>query len=184
MRVFVAIELDDAVRATQKAVQEGLGRSCSEVRWIPANHLHVTLKFLGEVPDGDVSKVVEAVGRAAAGADPFDMTLAGSGCFPPRGPVRIVWAGLQAESGGLSAGVEAVETELEQIGFARERRPFSPHITIGRVREDRSGGRIRAGAEAFTFAPVAQAVDSITLMSSVLSPKGPTYTPVSRVSLQ
>jgi 2'-5' RNA ligase len=145
--------------------------------------LHVTIRFLGDVPDSDVSAVADAVERGAVSAEPFTMTLSGCGCFPPRGQVRIVWAGAHEASGALQRAAEAVNAELDALGFARERRGFSPHITIGRVREDRSGGRIRAAADSFTFGELEQPVASITLMQSVLSPKGPTYTPVKRASL-
>ncbi len=183
MRLFVAIELDERVRARLRQVQEGLRRASEGVRWIPAEQLHITARFLGEVSDGDVPMITEAVSRAATGAEPFEMTLAGAGCFPPRGGVRIVWVGIDEPTGTLLKCVEVLNRELEEVGFPRERRPFSPHITIGRVREDRSGGRIRAGVEPFTFEQVEQSVRSFTLMQSVLSPKGPTYTPLSRPAL-
>ena len=182
MRLFVAIELDESVRALLSNAQAQLNRQCDGVRWIPAHQLHVTVKFLGEVRDADVSDVTDAVARGAARAAPFIMSIGGCGCFPKRGPVRIVWAGLAEPSGALLLCAEAVEDELEQLGFARERRPFSPHITIGRVREDRSGGQIRAATQAITLEPSEQWVASLTLMSSVLSPKGPTYSAVSRAN--
>ena len=183
MRLFVAIELDDPIRFALSSAQAELGRECDGVRWVPAHQLHLTVKFLGEVRDAEVSNVADAVAQAAALAVPFSMTVKGCGCFPRGGAARIVWAGLHEESGALTQCVEAVESQLEQIGFARERRPFSAHITIGRVREDRSGGRIRAGAEAMTLDAGDQAVSSLTLMSSVLSPKGPTYSAVNRTNL-
>ena len=183
MRLFVAIEFADHVRSALKDIQVALGSQCDGVRWIPVEQVHVTVKFLGEVPDPKVMNVADAVARAAARVTPFTMELGGCGCFPPRGPARIVWAGLHEESGELARCAEAVETELEELGFRRERRSFSPHVTIGRVREDRSHGRIRSAADAFVFEPVDQDVSSITLMSSVLSPKGPTYTAVSKTNL-
>ena len=183
MRLFVAVTLSDDVRAALTDAQNRLRETCQGVRWIPARQLHVTLRFLGEVPDPDVTGVAEAVARAASQAKPFTMDLSGCGCFPPRGPVRIVWVGLREEGGALLRCAEAVERELESAGFPRERRPFSAHITIGRVREDRSHGQTRMAVEACAFGPVPQAVESITLMSSVLSPKGPTYTAVSTTNL-
>jgi 2'-5' RNA ligase len=183
MRLFVAIELSDSVRSVVKAVQDGLHPSCDGVRWVPAHQVHVTAKFLGEVPDAKVPDVSNAVARAATKAASFAMQVAGCGCFPPRGPVRIVWVGLREESGALMRCVDTVEDELANIGFAKERRPFSPHVTVGRVRDDRSHGGIRSAVEDFTFDSVEQSVSSITLMSSVLSPKGPTYTAVSKTNL-
>jgi 2'-5' RNA ligase len=183
MRLFVAVEFSDQVRSALAKVQASLAPECDGVRWIPSHQLHLTVKFLGDVPDRDVNRVAEAVARAAAKSVPCDLEIAGCGCFPPRGQVRIVWAGGSEKTGALTRCVEAVEGELEALGFPKERRRFSAHVTIGRVREDRSGGRIRSTVEAHTFPSLEQEVSSITLMSSVLSPKGPTYTPVSRTRL-
>jgi 2'-5' RNA ligase len=138
------------------------------------------------VGDADVPGVCEAVQRAAAASQSLAMSVAECGCFPERGPVRIVWAATAEPSGRLAGCVEATERELESLGFAREARAFSPHITIGRVREDRSRGAIRAAVEAFGLAEaeaVEQDVLSLTLMSSVLSPNGPTYSAASRAKL-
>jgi 2'-5' RNA ligase len=179
----VAIEFSDRVRSVLEQVQAALRPKCDGVRWVRPEQLHVTAKFLGEVKDAKVVAVTEAVARAAEQAASFNMEASGCGCFPPRGPVRIVWAGLREETGALTRCVEQVEEELGRIGYPRERRPFSPHVTIGRVRDDRSRGGIRSAAEAFTFDPAEQEVSSITLMSSVLSPTGPTYTGVSKVDL-
>lgn len=183
MRLFVAITLDEAVRSALGKVQADLEGRCDGVRWIPSHQVHLTAKFLGEVPDGDVAAVGEAVAAAAVQAVPFDIQIAGCGCFPPRGQVRIVWVGAAEPTGALLRCVEAVECELERLGYAKERRRFSPHLTIGRVREDRSGGRIRAAVDAETLQSLEQSVSSLTLMSSVLSPKGPTYTPVATANL-
>ena len=183
MRLFVAIQLSDEVRSALMAMQQTLRRTCDGVRWTRPEQLHLTLKFLGDVPDAEVSGVAQAVERAAGRAKRFEMRVNGSGCFPPQGPVRIVWVGVEEDSGELARCAQAMETELEQIGFARERRPFSPHITIGRVREDRSKGRTRSATEAHALRPVEQSVSSITLMSSTLAARGATYTSVTAAPL-
>ena len=186
MRLFVAIELSDAVRSALRAAQAALRPQCDGVRWVPPEQLHLTVKFLGEVGDADVPGVCAAVQRAAAASQALAMSVPECGCFPERGPVRIVWVATEEPSGSLAGCVEATERELESLGFARETRAFSPHITIGRVREDRSRGAIRAAVEKFHLADaeaVEQEVSSLTLMSSVLSPKGPTYSVVSRAKL-
>ena len=184
MRLFVAIELDDDVRAALVRIQDKLGRRCNGVRWIPASQIHLTMRFLGDVPDVGVPQVSQAVAAGACSVQPFDFEVVGCGCFPPGGrPVRIVWAGVREPTGALDACVAAVEAQLERAGHPRERRPFSPHITIGRVREDRSGGTIREAVEAVELKPRAQSIRSLTVMQSVLSPAGPTYTPVSKAAL-
>ncbi|MGD2108158.1 MAG: RNA 2',3'-cyclic phosphodiesterase [Phycisphaerae bacterium] len=183
MRLFVAITLDEAVRNALGKVQNELRSRCEGVRWVPVHQLHMTVKFLGDVPDRDVAGVSRAVAAAAEESKPFRLKIEGCGCFPERGSVRIVWAGADEPTGALTQCVHAVEHKLEVAGFPRERRPFSPHLTIGRVREDRSYGRIRAAVDAHAFAANEQSVASLVLMSSVLSPKGPTYTPVSTANL-
>ena len=111
------------------------------------------------------------------------MRVAELGCFPPRGPVRVIWAGVREETGALLACSEAVDSALELNGFERERRSFSPHLTLGRVREDRSGAVLREAVAHRELAETIQSVASIKVMSSVLSPSGPTYTPVSVANL-
>ena len=183
MRLFVAIELSEAVRKALSATQEKLKSECPDVRWIPAGQLHLTVKFLGEVEDSDVLAVSQALERAAAASKPFTMRTGKCGCFPERGAVRIVWAKAIEESGLLARCLAAVEAQIEPLGFPREHRPFAAHITIGRVREDRSKGRLRNVVEAHRGEEIEQDVLSLTLMSSALSPKGSTYTAVSRAKL-
>ena len=183
MRLFVAIELDERVRSRLEKVQAKLRPECDGVRWVRPELIHLTLKFLGEVPDSKVAAVTQSIARAVANGEPLAMTLTGTGCFPPRGPVRIVWVGAEEPSGKLVHFAESVDAELARIGFPREQRPFSPHLTIGRVQDDRSGGKLRSAVTAVAIDRIEQAVESVTLMSSVLSPKGPTYHAVSRAKL-
>lgn len=175
MRLFVAILLDDQVRAALGGVQQKLDAACDGVRWVRPDQLHVTVKFLGEVADADVAQVSEAIAAGAAEASPTTMIVSGAGCFPPRGDVRIVWAGAADATHAVQYGAGAVQARLERLGFEPERRRWSPHITIGRVKFDRSAGRIRSAVERASYPELVQPVDSVALMSSVLSPKGPRY---------
>lgn len=178
MRLFVAILLEDAICAALGRVQQVLGPQCDGVRWVRTDQLHVTVKFLGDVEDRDVSAVTEAIAAGAAEGAESTMTVSGVGCFPPRGGVRIVWAGASDEGGAMQTAAEAINGRLEAIGFEAERRRWSPHITIGRVKFDKSAGRIRSAVEQASFPSLVQTVGSVSLMSSVLSPKGPTYNTV------
>jgi 2'-5' RNA ligase len=179
----LAIELTAEVRDALTDVQGALSRSCNGVRWVRPEQLHLTVKFLGETLAGEVTRVSEAVARSAARSRVFEMQLTECGCFPPRGPVRIVWVGTHEPSGSLQECVNAVEEEMEGIGFPRESRPFSAHLTIGRAAEGRSAGGIRTAVEGGKVKPVRQSVGELTLMSSVLSPKGPSYSVVTRSKL-
>ncbi len=183
MRLFVAIELDHPVRRALEKAQEQLRRRSDAVRWVHPSLMHLTVRFLGDVADDRVPAVSEAIVAAARAAEPFAMTVGGCGCFPPRGAVRTVWAGVKEDTGCLAQCAEAVNRELETVGFEREPRPFSAHMTLGRVRDDRSGGKLRDTVVVQPLDDLDQQVESITLMSSVLSPKGPTYSAVSRAKL-
>lgn len=195
MRLFVAIELTDEVRDALREVQGALGRAADGVRWVRPEQLHLTVKFLGETPDVEVPRVAEAVARSAARSRAFEMQLTECGCFPPRGPVRIVWVGTHDGSGALQECVNAVEEEMDGIGFPKESRPFSAHLTIGRrvsrnTRErcgegyfERSASGIRAAVERCMVKPVRQSVGELILMSSVLSPKGSLYSVVTKAKL-
>jgi len=179
----VAIELKDEVRDALQEVQKALGRAADAVRWVRPEQLHLTVKFLGEVPDDEVPRVAEAVARSAARSRPFEMQLTECGCFPPRGPVRIVWVGTHDGSGALLECVNAVEEELDGIGFPKDSRPFSAHLTIGRAKDGRSSEGVRLAVESGKVRPVRQSVSELTLMSSVLSAKGPSYSVVARSKL-
>jgi len=179
----VAIELTDVVRDALREIQDALGRAADGVRWVRPEQLHLTVKFLGETPDGEVSRVAEAVARSAARSRVCEMQLTDCGCFPPRGPVRIVWVGTHDESGALQECVNAVEEEMETIGVPKELRAFSAHLTIGRAAEGRWASGIRTAVERCTVKPIRQSVGELTLMSSVLSAKGPSYSVVARSKL-
>ena len=182
MRLFVAMELEQAVRKAMESLQKSLASACPDVRWVRPELMHLTLKFLGEVDDALAVGVTRAAGEVAAATGPFELAVGGCGCFPPRGDVRIVWAGTEEPTGVLAGCVQRLEAALGELGFPAESRAFSPHITIGRVREDHSRGKLRAAVAAARLTPMTQHVASIVVMCSELSRSGPTYTVVSRAA--
>jgi hypothetical protein len=120
MRCFLAIELPAAVRNRLAELQRRLSSLDRLVRWTQVDHIHLTVKFLGEVPDADVSKVCEAATRVAQDYPPFELQVRGTGCFPPRGPARIVWAGL------ANLPAQSVRAGLRRVGFRTRESPFPP----------------------------------------------------------
>lgn len=146
-----------------------------------ADHLHLTLKFLGDTDEADLPNICRALDECAAAPSPFEMQLAGTGVFPPRGSARIVWAGLQ-EPTGRRAGLQAdLEELLAALGFKQEHRAFSPHITLARINDPKSGGAIheRVLGEA-GFSGGSLHVDEVVLFQSLLSREAARYVALSR----
>src|SRR5439155_419839 len=149
VRCFVALDLPDDVRAALERTQASLRREAprADLRWVAPAGLHVTLKFLGEVPEAALAPVADAVRTTAAAHAGITLALAGLGGFPSLARPRVLWAGIPtgvAEVGRLAAALERV---LEPLGFPPESRPFRSHVTIARVRSPRGLGRIRAAIE-------------------------------------
>ncbi|CAA9534099.1 MAG: 2'-5' RNA ligase [uncultured Rubrobacteraceae bacterium] len=132
MRVFVAVFPPSEV---QKALMEAARAfPANAFRLTPPERVHLTLKFLGEVPPGDLPRLASALGRAARQGEPFDAVVSGFGAFPSTRRARILWAGIGAGAEGFRALKRAVEDLLEPEGFVREGKPFVPHLTLGRAR--------------------------------------------------
>ena len=178
MRLFVAIELNDAVKKSLMDAQKALVGFNRMVRWVGKEQMHLTLKFLGEVKSGKLPEIKRAVEAAATDSIPFDLDAVGTGCFPPKGKVRVVWTGIEKSGDELANCQAKVESELEKVGFPKEERPFSPHLTLGRVKEDLSGGELRDEIARVDAKRVSQRVEKIVLMSSELTRAGARYTKV------
>jgi 2'-5' RNA ligase len=186
MRLFVAADVPGAARAAvaaeQKRMAEALGGSAGKLRWVGAEHAHLTLVFLGDVEETHVPPVVEVVGRDIDAA-PFDIVLETIGVFPPRGAPRVLWIGVGGGAWRLGELQRELAQRIAALGIAIEDRLFHPHLTLARWRESRSSDRERA----LTAAPrgvIARArVAGATLYQSRLSPSGPSYTALARANL-
>lgn len=176
MRCFVAIELPEEIRRRLGQLQGRLGELDRSVRWVRPEQIHLTVQFLGEVPDRQVSAVCAAATAAAGAAEPFEIVVAGTGCFPDRGRVRVLWAGIPELPPALLAVQQAMEQRYAELGFPRENRAFRPHLTLGRTREGASASLVRAAVEReVAFAVGRFDVEALTVFQSILKPTGPTY---------
>jgi 2'-5' RNA ligase len=180
-RSFVALVLDEPTRAAVGAEIERLRPLSRAVAWVPASNLHVTLKFLGEQRDTALALAAEALDATGAATAPFAVTLFGLGAFPGMERPRIFWVGVAEGALEVRALQSRLEGELERRGFARESRPWHPHLTIGRVFDPRGWRRdtnpaLRAViAQAATTGFGALPVGRIVLMRSDLSASGARY---------
>ena len=149
-----------------------------------AENFHITLKFLGGVDDARIGAFTDALRAAVEGERAFDLEIVGLGAFPSATRPRVLWAGVAAGLESLTSIAGRVDRAMETQGFAFEERPFSPHVTLGRVREPR---RAPALSDALTAGATQRfghvAIDSIALMRSDLSPRGARYTELARLPL-
>lgn len=179
VRLFVACEVPDEVKEAIGETIEGLRKkSGPAVRWIKPEGVHVTLKFLGEVPVKKLPAVKLAIQEAVVGHSPFELEFSNIGTFGGREGLRIMWVGIAGDVLRLEALVRAVNAALAVVGFEPERRPFRPHLTLGRVR-DEIGTRHRAEIEVAvgkTDVPgVSWRTSQVSLMRSKLGPGGASY---------
>jgi 2'-5' RNA ligase len=181
LRLFIALEFPASVKTALAAAIKRLqavdrGRS---VRWTAIDNLHLTLKFLGDTPAGRVPAINAAIGQAAAGIAPFPLSISGAGVFPNQRSPRILWIGVGGEVVTLLKLQANVEHYVAPLGYPTESRPFSAHITIGRVKPEARRDAIRpiveAASQVGTDLTVWQ-VDHVALMQSELQPTGAVYT--------
>lgn len=170
-RLFVAVELSPGIRAALA----GLQRPLAGAAWVRAEALHLTLRFLGAgIAVAQLERMHAALGAVAV--PPFTLEVCGVGQFPPRGPARVLWAGVQAPP-GLLALAQTVEQAAEAAGFAPETRPFSPHVTLARLKGQPTPAPIAAFIAAQRdFQAGSMPVQAFALLSSTPGPHGSTYT--------
>lgn len=183
VRAFIAIELPPPLHAALAAAQAALrGNDAAvarAVRWVDTQAIHLTLKFLGDTPAQRLDAIGSALEQAAAARSPLTLSLARAGCFPNARQPRVLWVGLGGELDGLAAMQAAIERAIAPLGFPAEARPFTPHLTLGRLRDDASpAARQQLGAAmlALRIPAASFVVASVSLMRSDLRPDGAVYT--------
>lgn len=180
IRTFIAVGVP---AAAQRDLADAAGQLRAAmppaVRWAAPDGMHLTLKFLGNIAPALVAPLLAALSDAARETAPFDLRLQGLGAFPhPRRP-RVLWAGVAGDTDALAALQQSVERASLGLGFTPESRPFAPHITLGRVRQNAEAPALRRVGEALDAAPPLPPstwmVDAIQLMQSVPTPGGMRY---------
>jgi len=177
IRSFVAVEIDEAIITRLSTVQQHLRGVGAQVSWVRPEGMHLTLKFLGNVPEHRLPEITHALETAVLSASPFRLSVIGVGGFPNLSRMRVVWAGIAQGAEALCALAAAVDQQLATVGFPREERPFSPHITLGRVKAPEGVHRLAEllrthEGESFGEMPVTH----VRLMRSDLLPTGARYT--------
>ncbi|MFN8627613.1 MAG: RNA 2',3'-cyclic phosphodiesterase [Candidatus Binatia bacterium] len=182
IRSFIAVDLAAPVRASLHALLAELAQVQCQVRWVRADRLHVTLKFLGGVEPARLAQARAALVAALAGRPALRVRARGLGAFPSWRRPRVLWVGLDGD--GLPELAAGVEAALCGVGFEPERRAFIPHITVGRVIGTRGWARIEERMQAHLSGDFGTSiVDCVTIYSSILRPDGAVYTPLWTIPL-
>jgi len=175
VRTFIAIDLEAGIKKTLQAIIQALKSTGADVRWVQAGGLHLTLKFLGEIDEAQADRVKTILAQVAGHHVPFALRLEGTGAFPAEKSPRVLWVGFTAAP-ELIALQDELDGALEAEGFAREKRAFKPHLTLGRVR---GPDRVRNAVlelekhRAETFGDMI--VRKVALFESRLNPLGAEY---------
>jgi 2'-5' RNA ligase len=184
IRTFIAIELSPEAQEALTNLQNRLKTIVppNTVRWTAAQNIHLTLHFLGNITPTDVAKVSEVIQTCAPAYQAFSLTLSGLGCFPNTRRPRIIWAGISGDTGSLVKLHQDLGQRLKVIEFSPDNRPYSPHLTIGRLKRGTPPRRLTQLGEAIeqTKTDVGnlaiQGVTKVSLIKSELKPSGPVYT--------
>lgn len=169
---------DDAKQAIGEVIDRLHAKSGNAVRWVKPDGVHVTLKFLGEVPMKQLPAIKLAIQEAVVGHQPFELEFSNIGTFGGREGLRIMWVGIAGDVLRLEALVRAVNAALAVVGFQPERRPFRPHLTLGRVRDEistRQRAEIEVAVGKMEVAASAWRTTQVSLMRSRLMPSGAQY---------
>ena len=187
IRCFIAIELPAEVLRTLADLQMRLGKGSDRAaKWVVPEGIHLTLKFLGDTPAGQVAAVTDAMRRVAEQHAPLALSLAGAGCFPDAGRPRVIWAGLAGDLARLSALQDGMQSAMAGLGFVREARAFTPHLTLARMRDlapTEDLRRLGSAVSALQVPRVALVANEVALIRSDLLPSGAVYTILARAPL-
>jgi 2'-5' RNA ligase len=179
MRLFVALEIPEAVQRELARRVAALRERLPRARWVEPEKIHLTLLFLGQTPDDQVPNLSAKLREAFAKHAPMTLRLSGGGTFPPKRPARVAWVGMEAPEELAAVQADAVAAAVEAVGFEPEKRPFTPHVTLARCEPNwpRDAAEKFAAAFPAEIGPLFR-VDRGVLMESKLSPKGARYSVV------
>ncbi len=182
VRCFVALELPEDVKSFVGAVASQLRRRI-DAKWVSAQGMHLTLKFLGDVPASAIPSIAKALEQPLTVTGPIQLKVEGLGCFPNVKRPRVIWLGITDPQSALQPLVQKIEESLAPLGFPCETRSFKPHLTLARMRSARD---LSKDLDVIMQRQIATgpffSISSAVLFESVLKPQGAQYHPIKRFS--
>lgn len=184
MRLFIAVELSEEIKAELRRLQSLVVKTSPSLRLTTPEQMHITLKFLGDTPDETFPQVQELFHTIVDKHRTCSLSLSHTGCFPPRGKVRVVWVGVDDPDKVLAQCAASFSEEFASLGYPSEKREFTPHVTLARVKKAPENPALREYVGGISPERLTQNVESISLIESVLGPEGAEYHTLTHGSLK
>lgn len=183
MRLFVAARITTEIQRQVGDFLEQFHKLPGRVKWVEPHNIHITLKFLGEAEISELDAIKKAVADSAISFGAFEVTLQECGVFPNMRAPRVFWIGINDPQKRLTSLAAKIDSNMTPLGFDPEKRAFSPHLTLGRVKEDDRLEMVKAAFGKASFGPVVLQVNEVHLIESQLRPSGPVYRDVAGYKL-
>lgn len=177
MRLFTALPLPDYIEQKLGDISDLLKEQGGKVRWVPAENIHLTVRFLGETEDERVPKLVRVLDEIVPQFDPAVVVIDRLGGFPNIRKPRVIWAGLAEDDNveRLTKMTRQIELAVRKLRFEPEKKGFKPHLTLGRVKDPKSVQTLASFIESYRFDPIQVHLGRVVLFRSTLTPKGAVY---------
>ncbi len=177
-RSFAAIFPPPEVRRRVCELSDEIKKAAPGVKWVERDNIHLTLRFFGNLTDEQLQSAGACMLEAARQEGPFTVRLAALGAFPTLSRARVIWVGIEEGKEPLVRLADALELRFVEAGLGRTDKPFSPHLTIGRIKIPQRNPKLEEAIRTLTFEGAEFMISGLTLTKSVLRPGGPTYSPV------
>ena len=180
-RGFIALDL--GVPSKIMEIENEIKKTGANIKLVEPKNMHLTLKFLGDTNEELIDEIEKIIKESVEGIEPFNIQLKGTGVFPNPNYIKVIWIGIQ-NGEQIIAIAQKIDEKISKLGFKKEKRKFSPHLTIGRVKSAKNKDKLITVLEKYKdieFADIK--IHSITLKKSDLTPKGPIYTNLKEIEL-
>ena len=184
MRTFIAFELSSAIKEELGRLKQEIKKVDADVKWSHPDNIHLTLKFLGNVEEEKIEQIKNILNEISSVEKPFEITLFKLGAFPSLDYPKVLWVGIDKNCSEVERIAKTLEDSLEKIGFEKEEKSFSAHLTLGRIKSGKNKAKLK---EKLISSPVesrSSEIKGMTLFKSELTPKGPIYNSLHEASFK
>ncbi len=175
IRTFIAVPLPRSIVSLKEMLKSTVDNKKANIKWVKSGSIHLTLKFLGHTPPDSINSIKSIINKVVEKFTKMDFQLKGTGCFPTETRPRTLWLGIEGNLEELQKFVEAINIELESLGFPLEENEFIPHVTLARVKYPPKHTPIIKDFLNTTYESIPFFIEKVHFMSSELFPNGPIY---------